>query len=466
MNKRHLYILTLIFFLLGGLPFLFKLFVFGFPLTADETVNVWNVEARVRFEALNKPVKASIFIPRNTQHHVISGENFIPRGYGLTTNTEEGNRHAVWSIRKAGGAQVLYYKATIRRMKREEPPIKIKKPQIESPGFEGPDLAAADSVLSEIRARSADVRTLVTELIIMLNQPKSGDNISLLLGRQTSIMKKMELAVRILAHESIPARIVHGIQLQELQRESNILHWLEVYDNNSWHSFNPQSGIAKIPDDYLPWWRSTWPIAKITGADKLIVRLSVNLNKEAALFGAIERGRVLAPFFFDFSLFSLPIETQTVYHILLLIPIGAFILVIVRNVIGVKTFGTFMPVLIAPGLSRNAAVMGHFFVFCDHSCRVEYPFLFRAVKTAFSTTTRIHLNGSCPAHGLHECYKPQARSGKRTVYCTLPNGYLDNDHRAHVYCVGGTRCKRSPSAGNRKPFCCRSGLYGYDKQVC
>ncbi len=343
---------------MGVLPFLFKLFVFGFPLTADETVNVWNVEARVRFEALNKPVKVSVFIPGNTKHYVISDENFISRGYGLTTIPEEGNRLATWSIRKARGTQVLYYKATMRRIKREEPEKKIKKPQIESSGFEGRNLAAAESVLSVIRSRSADVHTLVSELLSILNQPTSNDNISLLLGKDTAMINKMELAVRILAHEGIPARIVHGIQLKELQRESKILHWLEVYDNNSWHSFDPQTGIAMIPDDYLPWWRSKWPLAKITGADKLHVRLSVNLNKEAALYGAIERGRVLAPYFFDFSLFSLPIETQTVYHVLLLIPVGAFILVIFRNVIGIKTFGTFMPVLIALAFRETQLLWG------------------------------------------------------------------------------------------------------------
>lgn len=380
MNKRHLYILTLILFLLGMLPFLFKLFVFGFPLTAYETVHAWNVEARVRFEALDKPVKVSMFIPRNTQHYVISDENFISRGYGLTTNIEEGNRLAAWSIRKARGAQVLYYKATIRRMKREEPKIKIKKPQIESPGFEGPDLAAAESILSEIRARSADVNTLAAELITILNQPKSDNNISLLLGRLTSTMKKMELAVRILAHDGIPARIVHGVKLHEIQRDTEILHWLEVYDNHSWHSFDPQTGIAKIPNDYLPWWRSNLPLTMITGANKLNVRLSVNLNREAALFGAIERGRVLAPFFFDFSLFSLPIETQTVYHVLLLIPIGAFILVIFRNIIGIKTFGTFMPVLIALAFRETQLLWGIFLFSAIIAVGLSIRFYFEKLK--------------------------------------------------------------------------------------
>ena len=49
----------------------------------------------------------------------------------------------------------------------------------------------------------------------------------------------------------------------------------------------------------------------------------------------------------DFSLYSLPIQTQAVYGVLLMIPIGALIMVIMRNIVGIDAFGTLMPVLIA-----------------------------------------------------------------------------------------------------------------------
>ena len=49
----------------------------------------------------------------------------------------------------------------------------------------------------------------------------------------------------------------------------------------------------------------------------------------------------------DFSLYSLPIQTQAVYSVLLMIPIGALVMVLMRNMVGIDSFGTFMPVLIA-----------------------------------------------------------------------------------------------------------------------
>jgi hypothetical protein len=59
-------------------------------------------------------------------------------------------------------------------------------------------------------------------------------------------------------------------------------------------------------------------------------------------------------------LFSLPIETQSVYHVILLLPVGVFLLVILRNVIGIRTFGTFMPVLIGLAFRETQLVWGLF----------------------------------------------------------------------------------------------------------
>jgi hypothetical protein len=69
------------------------------------------------------------------------------------------------------------------------------------------------------------------------------------------------------------------------------------------------------------------------------------------------------PTLFQFSPLVLPIASQAVYHILLVVPVGVLILVIMRNLIGVKTFGTFMPVLIALAFRETRLVSG-IILFC------------------------------------------------------------------------------------------------------
>ena len=60
----------------------------------------------------------------------------------------------------------------------------------------------------------------------------------------------------------------------------------------------------------------------------------------------------------DFSLYSLPIQTQAVYSVLLMIPIGALVMVIMRNIVGIDAFGTFMPVLIALAFRETRLIWG------------------------------------------------------------------------------------------------------------
>ena len=63
-------------------------------------------------------------------------------------------------------------------------------------------------------------------------------------------------------------------------------------------------------------------------------------------------------FLLEFSLFSLPQHAQSVYHVLLTVPLGALLIVLIRNVVGFRTFGTFMPVLIALAFRETGLAWG------------------------------------------------------------------------------------------------------------
>jgi len=74
---------------------------------------------------------------------------------------------------------------------------------------------------------------------------------------------------------------------------------------------------------------------------------AVRATLEQAVENAITRGRTSNPLLIKFSLFSLPVRVQQVYEVILLVPVGAFLIVILRNLVGIRTSGVFMPVLIA-----------------------------------------------------------------------------------------------------------------------
>lgn len=140
-------------------------------------------------------------------------------------------------------------------------------PEIENPNFEGAYLEAAESLIAEIRAKSADTGSFVAELLKRITDPQPDYNVSLLLGKQASKPKMIDLAVRLFSKAGIPTRSVHGIHLREHARNIPLAHWLEVYDNNEWQFYDPVSGSTGIPDDFLVWWRGEEPLATLEGEE-------------------------------------------------------------------------------------------------------------------------------------------------------------------------------------------------------
>ena len=356
-TRRHFIVLVAALVFLALAVFLYKVFVLGFPLQFERNVELWDLEARVAFNASGGPVRVRLLIPQDTRRYLVLDENFISGGYGVNTADEGPNRQVTWSIRKASGRQVLYYRATVRRIVTRGAPRRVPAPGVVAPDLTGPELVAARLLAAEIRAHSADTETMVAELLKRLNSPSPDPNAQLLLGKQPNTGKRMRVAVQVLAIAGVPARVARGIQIGELARNVPVLFWLQVWDKGLWRSFDAASGQPRIPEDYVTWWRGASSLLKVTGGRNVDARISVSINKDAAMRGVMRRG-ANKPRLVEYSLFSLPIETQAVYHVLLMVPIGALILVLLRNVVGFKTFGTFMPILIALAFRETQLVWG------------------------------------------------------------------------------------------------------------
>src|SRR5690606_13809471 len=76
----------------------------------------------------------------------------------------------------------------------------------------------------------------------------------------------------------------------------------------------------------------------------------------------------------NFTLYSLPIPAQEVYKVLLMVPLGALVIAFMRVVVGIPTFGTFTPILIALAFRETQLGWGVtlflFILFAGFLCRV------------------------------------------------------------------------------------------------
>lgn len=358
MKKNHLFILSGSLILLGAGLCIFKYHFLNFPITPDKTSNFWDIEIRLSADAENKALKASLFLPGESENFTINSEHFLSGKYGLVTEKEDDNRKAVWSIRRAKGRQHLYYQVLVQKTadknRRRSKPFDVSETSLQ-----GPYLSAANSLWNDIYNHSADLDTVIGNLFKHLNSPQTDENVALLLGKETvSSARKIEIAVQLLALAGIPAQLVHGFDLREEALQVKMVSWLEVYYKNKWKSYLPDNSGVDLPESYMAWWRGSEPIFKIWGGTNQQIRITALRNETEAIQSAIVQSKLTSPHFLKFSLLNLPMQNQIVYRIVLLIPLGALLVVIFRNIIGVKTFGTFMPVLIALSFRETQLLWG------------------------------------------------------------------------------------------------------------
>jgi len=342
----HLRILIAVLVTLGIAITVYQIFVLGIPVTEDETDDLWNIDAKVEFVANPKdPVKIQMFVPPLSHDFVSLNESFISNNYGVSVNRVDGNRKVTWSARRASGNQTLYYRLVLTKRYSGDKP-KIKGPTFrDSIAIEGPEKIAADALLAPIRQHSADTETFITEAIKQVNN-LGDDNVKLLLAGDTATANKARITELLLSVAHVPVEKVHTIRLVADQPQTPEL-WLRSFNGKTWLYFNPDTGEQGMPTDRLLWWVGDENLISVEGGKKVTVNFTLNNSEMNAIRLAKLTDANTNGDFLGYSLYGLPLQTQQTFMIMVMIPIGVLVILILRNLVGLETLGTFTPVLIA-----------------------------------------------------------------------------------------------------------------------
>lgn len=346
MKHGYVYGLAALLSVIGLSVFFYKWQVLGFPLTEDQEKPVWTIESAISFDSGPGSIKVQLHVPTLTPGFRMLNENSVSRGYGFSLNYGSGGREAQWAIRRADGEQRIYYRISVYEDDSvDESDTTPPFPPL--PVINEPMNTAVEVLVDDVNDHSADTASFTTELLRRMNDPSPDPNVELLLSDVSMNADFVDVVTMLLASARIPARIVHGFPLAGRQRSATLVSWLEVHDGDRWLYFNPATGEENLPDRFLVWWRGNEPLVSIEGGSKVQVDFAIQKNHLDAVAIAERQVAQRGASAVDFSLYSLPIQTQAVYGVLLMIPIGALIMVIMRNIVGIDAFGTFMPVLIA-----------------------------------------------------------------------------------------------------------------------
>ena len=357
MKQKYVLVLAILLTLIGLSLFLYKWRVLGFPLVENSETPVWTIEAAVHFDSGPGSIKVNLLVPTLTPGFQVLNENPVSRDYGFNLNYASSGREAQWAIRRADGPQALYYRISVY----EDPDVDqsdTTPPFPPPPVITEPFRTAVDVLVTDVRDQSADTASFTTELLHRMNDRSPDANVQLLLSNVHTPTQFAETATTLLAAARIPARMVHGFELSERLRNAEALTWLEVHDGDQWRYYDPLTGAESLPEHFFIWWRGNEPLVNVEGGSNVRVDFAVQRNQVEAIAIAEAHASRDDRRIIDLSLYDLPIQTQAVYSVLLMIPIGALVMVLMRNFIGIEAFGTFMPVLIALAFRETQLVRG------------------------------------------------------------------------------------------------------------
>lgn len=359
MKKTQLYLLAFLIALAGMSAIIYKWKVLSFPLQPAAEVEVWSVQARIEYQPRRGANKVSLLLPADPPGFTILDERFIARNYSLLEDVRRGSREAQWTTRRASGKQVLYYRATVVRGPSPSDAAFNETPRLGEPAeLEEPYATAAQILLGQVREGSADIATFAQELVRRFNHDNPSQEVALLSERLDNADERARFLTRLLTTRHIPARVVHGLELGETQREEPMLPWLQVHNGVRWVTIDPRSAAEGWPEDLFLWSRDDSQIMVVDDTPGAHISYSVSRNLADAMAVAERRLEVQNANLVNYSLLSLPLQAQEVYRILLMVPVGAFIMLLLRNLVGVKTYGTFMPVLVALAFRETQLLAG------------------------------------------------------------------------------------------------------------
>jgi hypothetical protein len=148
-----------------------------------------------------------------------------------------------------------------------------------------------------------------------------------------------------------PARTVWGFVLEEADPAGPHV-WVEVHDGRAWVGYDPSAGYAgELPPAYLPVRHGASIVRASNGRPE--ARFAIRRVRPADA-GAVPTGAWTDLL----CLNRLPLAAQETLAVLLLLPVGALVTALLRNVVGVQTFGTFAPSLLALAFLRADWISG------------------------------------------------------------------------------------------------------------
>ena len=327
----------------------YKVKYWGFSLSPKAVTDVWTVDAKISFNALGENVKVSLAVPNDKGSFKILSEEVVAKGYEI--KRDKVNSRVIMSAPIKKGKQNLYYRLSIYDDAQNIALNSLVPAKIERPILSDEERLQMSKIWELSQNQKGDK---VQKVILAVNQEVNNPTMSLILPINHSAKEFAEKVIQVLAYKRIPARIARTIKLEEGRKTEKPDIMLEAYYDGRWKLYDLTSAKIGLPKNWVIVQRGGVSLLDVKGGEDSKVVFSVLKSVASPLKMAEHRAKANDKLWsYNYSMYTLPVFEQNTLKWLMIFPLAILVVVIMRNVIGVSTMGTFTPMLLAMSLVRT-----------------------------------------------------------------------------------------------------------------
>ena len=318
----------------------------------------YRVTTTMALDGHGSAVRVHTFLPSSDVRQEITDEESESAAFHFSSEVIDGNRTGTWTSGAApNGSRLTYTVSAVLK-----PVVFELDPELALPASYPPSLHLALQPEKDIQVDAPEMQRTLQRLGAdhgsiaqrlqrifdftrsLGSRPFKGttDALTALRLGEASCNGRSRLFVALARSAGIPARLVGGVILERGSKRTSH-QWVEAWIGGHWVPFCPTNGhFASLPAKYL----------KIYVGDQVLFAHTkdVNFDYQFATTTSSVPSPVAKQWFPTINVWALFDRLGLSFALLrtvLMLPIGALVVVLFRNVVGLPTFGTFLPALLA-----------------------------------------------------------------------------------------------------------------------
>lgn len=354
----------------------YKLIALDYALAGLMPTVSYRVDLSMLVHGHGDDISVSTYLPKTDSRQIITEEENSSGAFTMALQSGPDNRLATWNAEGVTGEHNIRYSFSVQadhvqyKIPSDMPIHRVDTQKmgeylIEEEGIQVNDPFIAKTLDGILPDKNVPLLEAVTRIHRYLqdsvkNKTFSGytDAVTALKLGEASCNGKSRAFAAMLRKLNIPSRLVGGLILQPGSKRVGH-QWVEAYINGHWVPFDTLNDhFAEIPANYLTLYYGDLVLFKHTTnvnfqyffktTKRLVPKRDAQETLGSSVFNIVNL----------YSIFEQIGISQNLLKIMLMIPIGALVTVVFRNVVGLETFGTFLPALIAAAARETGLLWG------------------------------------------------------------------------------------------------------------